>query len=253
VSCSATCGYTTVEACSAIVSVDVLLLLDVTGSHATRVVNNRSLFATNLIRPLIALGDVAVGIAYYADFPVAGYGSTGDRPFEGGIEPSRTAATVEAELGTSPSMAGADGPESGIEALSILTGGTPPSSALPLTCSPGRVAGGCWRPGAQRVVILVTDAPQHNGPHPTSTGLYDAYVGITPAPATWPTVLGRMMAPATATELIALVDPAFANAQTQHARMIDDLGHPSTNLIVASDLGPAMTSAVARVRAIGGY
>ena len=254
VSCSATCGYTTVEACSAIVSVDVLLLLDVTGSNATRVVNSRSLFATNLIRPLIGLGDVAVGIAYYADFPLSSYGSAGDRPFEGGIEPVRTAASVEAELGGSPSMAGADTPESGIEALSILTGGTPPSSALPMVCSSGRVAGGCWRPGAERVVILYTDAAQHNGPSLDGTGLYSPYTGISPAPATWPAVLARMTASATQTELIVLAAPGL-DTRAQHARMISDLGQPADNVIDAPEasLGAAMTAAVARVRAIGGY
>jgi len=254
VSCTASCGYATVEACEAMTPVDVVLLLDVTGSNAARVVANRSLFATNLIRPLIALGDVAVGIAYYADFPVSSYGSTGDRPFEGGIEPLRTAATVEAELGTSPSQGGNDTPESGIEALSILTGGTPPSSALPMTCSTGRVAGGCWRPGAERVVILYTDAAQHNGPSAVGTGLYSPYTGISPAPATWPTVLSRMTATATATELIVLAAPG-TDTRAQHDRMISDLGQPAGNVIDAPEtsLGAAMTAAVARVRAIGGY
>lgn len=250
VSCNAGCSYTTVEACRADPPLDVMLLLDVTGSHATRVRDNRLLFTTRLIQPLIALGDVAVGVAYYADFPVGGYGSTDDRPFEAGIEPTRTSANVEAELAGSPLRAGSDVPESGIEALSILSGGAPPSSALPLICSSGRVAGGCWRPGALRVVILVTDAPQHNGPHPTGSGLYSPYSGITPAPATWPDVASRMMADGTT--LIALVSGS-GDAQNQHAVMISDLGHPASHLIPGTDLGAALDAAFARVRALGGY
>lgn len=252
VSCNATCGYTTVEPCEAMIPVDVMLLLDVTGSNAARVETHRTLFATSLIRPLIALGDVAVGIAYYADFPISGYGTTSDVPFEGGIEPLRTAASVEAELGSSPRRFGSDTPESGIEALSILTGGTPPASALPMTCSLGRDAGGCWRPGAERVIILYTDAPQHNGPDPLSSGLYRPYAGITPAPATWPTVSASLIA--TGTELIVLAAPGL-DTRAQHAAMISDLGQPAANLIDAPEasLGVAFTAAVARVRAIGGY
>lgn len=255
VRCDGACMYTTVEACRADTPVDVLVLLDVTGSHAARVSAERSTFISRLIQPLIALGDVAVGIAYYADFPVSPFGSTGDRPFEAGIEPSRTSSLVEAEINTSPMRAGNDLPESGIEALSILTGGALPSSALPLSCSAGRVSGGCWRVGAQRVVILYTDATQHNGPSPTGgTGLHSAYTGITPAPATWPTVLSSMTTQGV--ELITLVHTAGgADPRSQHARMVGDLGQPATNVIDVgtTTIGTALDTAVARVRVVGGY
>lgn len=252
--CDSSCTFTTVEPCRAATPVDVMLLLDVTGSHAMRVADARSTFVDRLVEPLIALGDVAVGVAYYADFPVSTYGSTGDRPFEGGIEPRRVAAEVEAELATSPSMYGNDSPESGIEALSILTGGTPPSSALPLTCSSGRVSGACWRPGALRVIVVYTDAPNHNGPLVSGTGLYSPYSGITPAPATWPDVLADMSAQGV--ELIALVYTGDSNARAQHARMIADLGQPATNLIdvaSTSSLGTALDAVVARIADLGGY
>ncbi len=258
-SCNASCSYVTVEACRADVPVDVLLLLDVTGSHASRVASQRATFIDRLIRPLIALGDVAVGIAYYADFPVGSYGSTGDLPFEGGIEPTRTSSAVEAELATSPSRYGGDLPESGIEALSVLTGGAVPPTGVAMACSSGRVSGGCWRSGAVRIVILYTDATQHNGPMPAGAGLYDPYAGITPAPATWTGttgVLSRMTAQGV--ELIALIhDPGSSSpdVRPQHARMISDLGQPAANMIDATStlLPTALDAAVARVRAIGGY
>jgi hypothetical protein len=254
--CGPGCSYATVvEPCTDVRSVDVMLLFDITGSNGSRIGTNHPTFVDRLIRPLIALGDVAVGIAYYGDFPISPYGSTGDRPFQAGIQPTTTAASVEGELAAAPSGAGNDMPESGVEALSVLTGGTAPATAIPLVCSPGRTAGGCWRSGADRVVIVYTDAPNHNGPDPATTGLYSPYAGISPTPATWPAVATRLMDQNV--ELIVLSAGATSTAadlDDQADEMLTDLGQPAGNRIQATDgvIGTACDAAVARVQVVGG-
>lgn len=256
--CNDACSYSTVGACMAgATSVDVMVLLDMTGSHGTRIEDNVSLLETRLIAPLLALGDVAVGISYYADFPTDPYGSAGDAPFVGGVEPTRTASIVNSELRTAPLMGGNDTAESGIEALSVLTGGSVPSSGTALSCSSGRTAGGCWRPGARRVIVLYTDAAHHNGPALSGVGLYSPYVTVIPAPAVWTTVRSAMTRDDV--ELIVLRHSTSGDIVGQTSRMLTDLGQPSTNSIDAlftagspGPLGTALDAAVSRVRAHAG-
>ena len=254
--CGAGCGYTIqVEPCTDIRQVDVMLLFDITGSNGSRLSTYRTTFVDRLIRPLVALGDVAVGVAYYGDFPISPYGGTSDRPFVAGIEPTTTASPVEAEFAAAPTGSGGDTAESGIEALSVLTGRTPPSSATPFSCSPGRIDGGCWRSGADRVVIVYTDATNHNGPDPDTTGLESPYSGISPAPASWPTVATRMMGQDV--ELIVLSAGSSSTStdlDRQVAEMLSDLGQPAANLITATNtvLPSACDAAVSKVRTFGG-
>ncbi len=261
--CSATCGWTTTEMCRPDMPIDVMILLDVTGSHGMRVRDQRALLQSRLVTPLLGIMNVAVGVSYYADFPIDPYGSTGDRPFEGGVEPSLTISPIATELGTIPTMGGNDGPESGIEALSVLTGGTRPASATALTCSAGRTAGGCWRAGARRVIVVWTDAANHNGPDPASSGLYSPYTTITPAPASWTmaSTLGAMRSQNV--ELLVLYHTgAFSSGdvRAQADEMISDLSQPAANAINATfdttsgtgPLGTAFDAVVARVRTLSG-
>ena len=257
VECDATCALSVeLEPCEA-PAVDVMILLDHTGSIGARLSSSQDLFVENLIRPLLALENAAVGIAYFADFPVESYGRPTDRPFTGGIEPTTDAAAVEAQMAATTGAMGFDLAESMVEALSVLAGGSVPASADPLTCSAGRVAGGCWRGAPPRVVIVYTDAPSHNGPDPNSALLYAPYAGIVPLPAEWPAVASRMASEGI--ELIVLADPSASVAgptlTRQAAEMLDDLGQPAGNVISATEaeLVGACGSAFARVREVGGY
>lgn len=256
--CSATCGWESTGACTARRLIDVMVLVDVTGSHGReRVADNVGTARTRLIEPLLALGDVAVGVSFYSDFPIDRMFSTpggepGDSPFEAGIEPVLTAAEAAAELAGHPERHGGDGPESGVEALSVLTGGPVPSSATPLACSSGRVMGGCWRPEALRVIVLWTDADHHNGPS-ASGGVEYPYGPEVPGAAEWTSagVLGRMRDQNVL--LLAVIDQA--GALLQHRRMIAGLSQPATDVIDASpgttaDIGRAFDAVVARVGGI---
>src|SRR5690606_9541731 len=139
-------------------------------------------FASRCVDPLLAIDDVHVGLAFYGD-----HGSSPET-FLGAVELDRdTSTAIEDDLATQSIMGGAD--DSTMEALHILTGGTAQPGAVPFVCSSGRVAGGCWRPTAQRVIVMHTDELAKGGPDPASGALYSPW----PAGPTWTTVLPRLL------------------------------------------------------------
>jgi len=251
--CSAACGFTEeVSPCSSARNVDVTIMLEETGSNRSSITADLPTITTRCIMPLLALGGVNVGISYFGDFPVDPYGTTTDRPFEGGIEPTGSASAIASELTMRPVFSGGDEPEATVEALSVLTGGALPMSAVSLSCSVGRVAGGCWRSGASRVVVMHTDSTAHNGPDPGGLGLYSPYSGITPLPARWPAVRDALVA--SGTTLIFLDSASFDPAR-QYDTMLTALGQPLTDHHVvpgSTQVGTACDAIVARVRAIAG-
>jgi uncharacterized protein YjbI with pentapeptide repeats len=252
--CDDTCGYSTVvEGCSRNRPVDVMFLFDSTGSNESSLTNDLPTLQSRCIAPLLALTGIEVGIAYAGEFPIGVYGIAGDRPFEGGIEPNTSASAISSEIASRPRFVGSDSEDSVVEALSVLSGGAVHPTALALTCSGGRVAGGCWRSGAQRVVVVHTDSPIHNGPDPSSAGLLAPYTGITPAPAGWPAVRATMIS--SSTTLIWIDSAAAAPAPAQFDEMLTDLGQPLTDRHAAAtsaEVAVACDVIVARVRAIAG-
>ena len=70
-----------------------------------------------------------------------------------------------------------------VQALFELSGGTSHPDSSPFTCPSGRASGGCWRPGAQRAIVVLTDASSHNGPT-AGGGMHDPYPDSLGA-ATW--------------------------------------------------------------------
>ncbi|MDQ3034991.1 MAG: hypothetical protein M3Y87_21470 [Myxococcota bacterium] len=252
--CDATCGFSIeVEPCTSSRPVDVMLLLDSTGSNEGALGDDLPTISSRCIAPLLAMRDVFVGVSYAGEFPVSTYGSSGDRPFEGGIEPTSSMTAIGAELSGRPRFSGADAEDSAVEALSMLSGGTVAMSSLPLTCSAGRTAGGCWRSGAQRVIVVHTDSPIHNGPDPSSSGLLAPYAGISPTPAAWPGVRTRMMSGGTL--LIWLDSQSTSPAPAQFDEMLTDLGQPPTDHHLVSSsatTGVACDAIVARVRVLAG-
>ena len=250
--CDPACGYTIeVSPCGTPPAVDVTFLLDMTGSNLGSVSDDLPTITSRCITPLLAFPDVRVGASYAGEFPVSPYGITGDRPFEGGIEPSASAAAIATELTGRTTFSGSDASDSMVEALSVLAGGTLATSALPLTCSAGRVAGGCWRPLARRVIVIHTDSAIHQGPDVTGPGIYDPYAGITPTPATWPAVRTRLVTDGTL--VIWLDSGALAPGPAQYDEMLTDLAQPLTDHHLAATstaVGTACDAIVARVRAI---
>jgi hypothetical protein len=194
--CDSTCMAGSPGACMAFPpEVDILLVVDVTGSHTGVVMANASILATELAGSVLADADVRVGVTRFADFMESPYGGPGDEPFAGILAPTSDSSMVTMALTTLPGMGGGDGPEAGMEALWVIAGGMPHPESHPFTCAAGLVSGGCWRPAAQRAVILITDIAQHNAPHPALSGgaLLEPYTGVTPAPPVWSAVRDQMV------------------------------------------------------------
>jgi len=228
--CTDECAYEAVEMCVDTPPVDVIFLFDMTGSHATDVTGAVDAIVDDLMQPVLRMRDTRVGIDYYADFPTTAGGR--DRPFQGGVQPLGRLDNLRDELSMAPVFGGGDFPESGVEALHVLSGGDPHPLAEPLRCSSSaRVAGGCWRPDAERVIVVVTDAANHNGPDPASDGLFQPYMGIDPAPAEWPAVADALREQGV--RLFAVVDSGAAvSPAAQYEEMVDDLGQPEEHVIL---------------------
>ena len=251
--CAPTCGFTLqVEACSDRDDIDLIFLLETTGSNIGKLRVDLPVLESRCLDPLLAIADVRVGVAYFGDFPISPYGSSGDRPFEGGIEPTRSASDITTEREAFPSFGGNDAEDSLVEGLWSLSGGALASSSRPMSCSAGRSPGGCWRPNARRIIVAHTDSAVHNGPAPSSSGLHAPYVGITPAPATWPNTAARLMA--SDTELVIFSSsPTSTTPTAQWGTMLDDLGQPATDLVdLRAGVGIACDALVSRVAALRG-
>ena len=154
-------------------------------------------------------------------------------------------------------MVGGDSADGMVEALASLSGLAVHPTCVALTCSSGRVAGGCWRPEARRVIVLFTDDLFHNGPVASGSALESPYgTGISPAAATWPSVLAAMRASNTVLLIMnALGSSTTSMAPAQWQRMLSDLGQPSSDVFVTNQGNLAATASdqvVARIRAIRG-
>ncbi|NOY94284.1 MAG: VWA domain-containing protein [Deltaproteobacteria bacterium] len=157
--------------------VDVFFLLDATASMLDEIDNVRSGLTRRVVPGVrAAIPDAAFGVALVGEFPFTPYGPPEVRPYELRVPITRDAVTVQGALERLPSWGNFDEPEAQVEGLyQLATGdGIEPYIAPSAGCPSGGSGGACFRPDALPVVILITDAPMHNGP-PTSppTNAYD--------------------------------------------------------------------------------
>lgn len=246
--CDASCTFTIVaETCRSTVPIDVLFLIDATASNFGQFQDQRDTFVTRCVDPLLAIPEVAVGLAYYGDFSALFGGRTAT--FVAGVELGlATSTAISDDVAMQSELGGGD--DSTMEALHIVTGGTPQMGATPFVCSSGRTAGGCWRAGAERVVVLHTDEIARGGPDPASAGLFNPW----PTGPSWPTVRPRLMADGTAV-LVVLDDDYIVTGDPlgSYQEMATDLGQPATDVMIeAPDIDSACDGIVARVRTIAG-
>jgi hypothetical protein len=175
---------------------DVFFLVDTTGSMGDTI-NDVATSLSSVIVPGIreAIEHAWIGVGRFEDFPVAPYGSTGthwggsvpglpadDMPFFLHTvvrDPQTQIAEIQQAVEYLRTIGGGyDGPESHVEALyQTATGegfpafGLPPQHCEAVPDEPGVPEGyPCFRVGALPIVVLITDAPMHNGP-----GSYDPY------------------------------------------------------------------------------
>jgi len=152
---------------------DVFFIIDRTGSMDGEIDNIKANLQRSIV-PAIArtIDDVQFGVATYGDFPLRApngvdYGDPTDIPFTLVSPIDRGIANVQGAVDGIVTGGGGDNPEAMIEALfQVATGAgylpwITPRAACPV---PGRLGYGCLRPNAQTILVLVADAPSHNGP-----------------------------------------------------------------------------------------
>ena len=162
-----------VEIEAALRSLDVHFSVDTTASFGEEIEVLQDDLSDEIVPELRKrVPDVSIGVSSFEDFPLSPFGSAQDTPFE-----LRTAITselrrVDAALAglNQPIGNGADGPESGAEALYQIATGEGYRLGMDWIIAPyndrelrggGTLGGVGFREGALRAVVHMTDAPSH--------------------------------------------------------------------------------------------
>lgn len=112
-----------------------------------------------------------IGVGSFNEYPVWPYGLQGNYPYKHWQDLSASAAGAQAAVNQLTTHGNYDEPEADVHALwAMATGnglpGIGPTYYVPARtgCPAGTWGYGCFRTGTIPIVILVTDAPFHNGP-----------------------------------------------------------------------------------------
>lgn len=215
--------------------VDIMFLIDSTASMQDEIDSVRSRLRDRVVPGVRALiPDAAFGVALFGEFPVSPHAREGD---DVGPYLLRTTITtdlvrIETALDRTPVWGNLDDPEAAIEGLfQVATGeGLPPFIPGTLGCPSGGFGGACFRSDAFRIVMLVTDAPMHNGPpgvEPVSN-----YTRVRPAPHTYAETVDAARAADLFVIGLAASDPGRPVARdhllalTRDTRSVDGSGAP---------------------------
>lgn len=149
--------------------VDVMFLIDATGSMRDEIENVHQGLNGRVVPGVIdAIPDAAFGLAFFGEFPVAPHArpTSAVRPYELRAPITTDVDRLAAAFEGIPTWSNLDDPEADVEGLfQVATGaGLPPYVDASFGCPMGGSGGVCFRADAFRVVLLVTDAPMHNGP-----------------------------------------------------------------------------------------
>lgn len=146
---------------------DVFFAIDTTGSMGGEIENLRDSLSS-LIIPQIrdTIPDVWFGVGGFDDYPVEGYGTTGDRVFYLEQRMTSDAGVAQSAVENLTTHDGRDIPESQVSVLKVIADGSGLNGYLdPQTeCNPDEIGYPCFRTGSVPIIILITDAPFHNGP-----------------------------------------------------------------------------------------
>lgn len=162
---------------------DIFFLVDTTGSMYAEIDAIIARLSTYIIPEIITrIRFSAFGVGQFADFAQDPYGAGSDLAFELLQSMTLVASDAQSAVEALPRSDGVDTAESHVEALyQVVTGAGLGSWIAPHTCPDG-LGAACFRPGALPIIVLVTDAPMHNGP---LAGVGSDYTSITPTPHTW--------------------------------------------------------------------
>lgn len=179
---------------------DVLFVIDRTGSMDQEIDNIRNSLRSVIVPGLVrAIPDLQLGVVTYSDFPIEPYGAAEDRPLSIDRPMTSDFVALQGALGNIRASGGGDNPEAMVEALyQIATGeGLPPYIPRAPGCPSIGIGYACFRPRAQPVIVLIADAPSHNGParpdgspsHPYSRTSFAPF----PAPHTYEQMITVLM------------------------------------------------------------
>ena len=152
--------------------IDLMFLIDSTGSMTDEIRAVRQGLREFVVPQVrAAIPDAAFGLALFGEFPVRPHGPGDVAPYQLRSPITIDVPRVEAAFDNTPTWGNFDDPEAAIEGLyQIATGegyGRPGDLGFisPSTgCPTGGSGGACFRPQALPIVMLITDAPMHNGP-----------------------------------------------------------------------------------------
>lgn len=149
--------------------VDVVFLVDSSASMEDEIGAVRRGLRERVVPGIRALiPDAAFGVALFGEFPVEphAFPDSDVGPYRLRTPVTTDVARVETALEDTPRWANLDDPEAAIEGLfQVATGeGLAPWIEPTFGCPSGGVGGACFRDEAFRIVMLVTDAPMHEGP-----------------------------------------------------------------------------------------
>ncbi len=190
---------------------DVFFLMDTTGSMGGAINNLKTSLSSTIIPQVDAIiPDAWFGVARFDDYPVSPYGSSGDVVF--GLLQRMTDDVVLAQNGVNmlSTHSGADWAESQLPALWATATGGSLGSYLPAqtACAPTEFGYPCFRSGSVPIVVLITDAPFHNGPGATP---YDPYTAtVSPTPPSYDDVIAALTS--VHAKVISIVSGAGAEA-----------------------------------------
>lgn len=167
--------------------VDIMFLIDSTGSMRDEIDAVRAGLRGRVVPGVrAAIPDAAFGVALFGEFPIAPHGPSGVEPYQLRTPITTNVINVEAALDDTPTWGNFDDAEAAIEGLyQVMTGngygspGDPGYIAPSFGCPAGGSGGGCFRDDALPIVMLITDAPMHNGPDSEND------YSFTPAPHTY--------------------------------------------------------------------
>ncbi len=171
------------ESATDIQKADVFFMMDTTGSMSGAIANLRTGLSGTIIPGIDAIiPDAWYGVSHFDDYPYSFYGGGSDDVFELDQRMTMDPAVAQTAVNGLVSHGGGDTPESDVPALwAVSTGLGLGTYLLPqTTCGAGEVGYPCFRNGAVPIIVLITDAPFHNGP-----GAYDTYSGVVPTPPTY--------------------------------------------------------------------
>lgn len=152
--------------------VDVVFLIDSSGSMRDEIATVRARLRDVVVPGVrAAIPDAAFGVALFGEFPVRPHGPDDVQPYELRSPVTTEITRIEAALDRTPTWGNFDDAEAAIEGLyQVITGNgygmpsTPGYIPASSGCAGGGSGGVCFRRDALPIVMLITDAPMHNGP-----------------------------------------------------------------------------------------